>query len=131
MRLVSDDGLAVATIWQEARGEIYTGKVAVAEVIRNRVKAKYSCDGTVADCVMRPLQFSCWNNYSPSRAVALSLDDADPVVAECLQAWQESATSNLTDGANHYFNPKLVHPDWAAAAQKVTPIGNHYFVRMP
>ena len=119
------------TIWQEARGESYSGKVGVGEVIRNRVKLAWQGQNTVAGVVLYPLQFSCWNNYSPSREAAGQLDDTDPIVAECIKAWAESETSNLTNGATHYFNPKIVHPAWANAlgATVQVPIGNHIFVK--
>src|SRR5690242_9293677 len=77
MRLISDTALAAVTIWQEARGEAYAGKLAVAEVIRNRIKERYASDGTVAGTVIRPKQFSGWNSSDSNRIPSLQIDDGD------------------------------------------------------
>lgn len=46
--VISPDALGICTLWQEARGEPYQGKVAVGEVIRERMRRRYASDGTVA-----------------------------------------------------------------------------------
>ena len=129
MRLVSDDYWAIATIWMESSGEPYEGKVAVGEVIRNRTATKFFSNGSVPDTVLRPSQFSCWNATSPRRGLAAMLDGSDPVVMDCGKAWVESAESELTNGANSYFNPTWVHPDWANGKPTVQ-IGNHLFFKL-
>ena len=62
MKLFDDDALAIATIWQEAEGEPYDAKVAVGEVIRERMRRKYNSDGTIAGTVGRRFQFSAFND---------------------------------------------------------------------
>lgn len=44
--LVPDDTWAILTIIGEAAGEPYVGQLAVAEVIRNRMRQRYASDGT-------------------------------------------------------------------------------------
>lgn len=131
MRLIPDTALAVITIWQEARGESHEGKVAVAEVIRNRMKAMYSSDGTVAGTVARRWQFSGWNTDDPSRAQSLQIDDDNPVVQDCLRAWREANTdgTNYAKGALLYLNPRAVPvlPAWVRNSDRVAEIGNHVF----
>lgn len=134
MRLITDRSLAVVTIMQEAAGETYAGKLAVAEVIRNRMHRKYSSDGTVAGTVLRPLQFSGWNAQDPGRVRNAKLDDDDPIVQECVKAWDEAmAGSDTVKGAVLYYNPdpKLVPvtPDWAMphSAREIAHIGHHVF----
>lgn len=134
MRILSERALAVVTIYQEAQGELYAGKLAVAEVIRNRINQKYSSDGTVAGTVLRPLQFSGWNAKDPGRVRNAKLDDADPIVQECAKAWDEAmAGSDTVKGAVLYYNPdpKLVPvtPDWAMpdSAKEVARVGRHLF----
>src|SRR5574337_170238 len=84
MRLVSDDALAIVTIYQEAAGEPYAGKLAVAEVIRARMRRCYASDGTVAGTVLRAWQFSGWNTDAGAvRIMSLQIDTNDPVVQEC------------------------------------------------
>lgn len=129
MRLVSDDLLGIVTLFQEAEGESYPGKVAVAEVILRRTARRYMSDGTVAGTVLRPFQFSGWNTGSTNRIRSLKLNDDDPAVRECIRAWNHAkAGSNTTGNAVHYFNPELCFPDWARGAEVVAEIGNHRFV---
>ena len=130
-RLVSEEALAVITIWQEARNEPQEGMIAVGEVIRNRMKQKYSSDGTVSGTVLRPLQFSGWNAKDPSRIKSLKIDDDDATVKKCLAAWLLSGTgTNHAKGAVLYYAPAVVSmPDWAKpdVAEKVAEIGGHHF----
>jgi spore germination cell wall hydrolase CwlJ-like protein len=133
MRLVSDTALAAITIWQEARGEPYEGKLAVAEVIRNRMRAHYASDGTVAGTVLRPRQFSGWNSDDLNRVPSLKLDDGDRVVADCVRAWKEAAEQN-TDVAKRallYYAPALALPSWAKGCVEVARIGRHLFLIPP
>ena len=129
MRLVSDLALAVITIFQEARGESFQGKIAVAEVIRNRMRMKYSSDGTVVGTVLRPYQFSGWNTQDPNRIPAMRIDDTDPVVQECVQAWHQSENSSFVGQAVLYLNKSIVHPlpNWARDDKEVARIGAHTF----
>lgn len=131
MKLVSDDNWAIMTIWGEARGEDYLGKVAVAEVIRNRMKRKYSSDGTASNTCLKKLQFSCWNHDDPNRLFMAKLDDEDPIVRECIKAWEESKTTNLTKGAVLYCNLKVLDyiPSWAKMENQTVVIGRHNFFR--
>ena len=130
-RLVSEDALAVITIWQEARNEPFEGLVAVGEVIRNRMRLKYSSDGTVSGTVLRPLQFSGWNAKDPSRIKSLRIDDEDKVVQKCLAAWELSGTGTThANGAVLYYAPAVVDmPFWAKpdVAVQVAEIGGHRF----
>ncbi|TFG62814.1 MAG: hypothetical protein E4H32_05290, partial [Nitrospirales bacterium] len=61
----SEDILAALTIYLEARGESFAGKMAVAAVIRNRMHHKYHSDGTVKGTVLRAKQFEPWIGRSP------------------------------------------------------------------
>lgn len=128
MRLISDFALAVICIWQEARSEPNEGKVAVGEVIRNRMKKKGQ---NVAQVVLAPLQFSGMNAHDVNRVPSFQIEDTDPVVVSCANAWLVSATSNLTNGALNYFNPKTSDPMWASELQNPVMIGSHLFGIVP
>lgn len=130
MRLIPDTALAAITIWQEARGEPYEGKLAVAEVIRNRMRERYASDGTVAGTVLRPRQFSGWNSEDVSRIPSLKIDDGDPIVAECIRAWKEATEKNthIAKRALLYYAPALALPGWAKGSLEVARIGRHVFL---
>lgn len=134
MRLISDDIWAVLTIKMEAGGEPMDGKIAVAEVIRNRIERKINCDGSLVSCVLRPFQFSCWNTDSLARIHTATTDSNDPVAQECMKAWHHAmlGASQLTQGATHYYNPKIVQkPMWVPGYIKTVTIGQHDFYRVP
>ena len=128
-RIVSDDIWGILTVYQEASGETYLGKVAVAEVILRRTAQKLSSDGTVASTVLWPKQFSGWNSTDPTRIKSAKLCYDGPKSQDCLNAWQEAKQgSNYTKGALYYYNPKLVKPDWAKDMKIVVEIGKHVFL---
>lgn len=130
-RIISDDEWAIMTIAQEAAGESYDGKVAVAEVIRNRTAQRYASDGTVAGTVLRTMQFSGWNAGDPGRIRNAKIDDTDPVIVDCARAWRAAkAGSNTVRGAVLYYNPSIIRtPKWARPehATQVAEIGGHVF----
>lgn len=81
----SDDILAALTIYLEARGESFAGKMAVAAVIRNRMIHKYHSDGTVKVTVLRAKQFEPWIGRSP-KEVRFNLKNRK--MQERLLAWK-------------------------------------------
>jgi|SRR3990172_1204590 len=128
MKLIPDDIWGILTVWQEARGEPYIGKVAVAEVIQRRAKLKYSSDGTIAGTVLKPYQFSGWNTNDPNRILAAKADRLDPLIIECIKAWEEAkGGTNFTNEAVLYCNLKVCSPAWANKSIVVAEIGNHTF----
>lgn len=123
---LSDDELAALTIYLEARGESFAGKLAVAAVIRNRMQLKYQSDGTVRGTVLRRRQFQPWNRRTPEQ-VPFDLDKAR--LRDSLLAWRLVQDGrNIVDGAVLFYNPNLVQtPDWATKTSKVAAIGRHEF----
>jgi len=113
--------LLALTVLGEARNQSYQGKVAVAQVVRNRMDAKKL---SVADVVLAPWQFSCWNPEDPNKlflteTIAKQAGNVQPGLwEECVQA-AESALGiprevDPTGGATHYCTVDL----WASAASK-------------
>lgn len=128
MRLVADDLWGIMTVAAEAGGEPMAGKVGVAETIRNRLRVHHLGAKTVADVVLAPLQFSCWNSHDPNRLRAAVLDDTDQVTRECIEAWNMAkAGSETVRGALFYVNPALASPKWIAAMREVARIHHHVF----
>jgi N-acetylmuramoyl-L-alanine amidase len=127
-QLIPEDNLAAMVIRDEAGGEPYEGKVAVAEVILTRTAKKFQSDGTVTGTLLWPYAFSGLNTTAPHRTVLFKVDDQDPTLMECFQAWETAkAGSSLSNGADSYFNPSVVTPKWAAQASHVVDIGRHSF----
>ncbi len=122
----SDDTLAALTIYLEARGESFAGKLAVAAVIRNRMNYKYHSDGTVKGTVLRPKQFEPWIGRHPKD---VKFDPTNRKMQESLLAWNLVQDGrNIVDGAVLFYNPHLVRtPRWAQVNRKVATIGGHEF----
>ena len=122
LRVQDPTVLLALTVLGEARNQPFQGKVAVAQVVRNRMDAKKL---SVADVVLRPFQFDCWDPEDPNR---LFLDEAIRTQAgnikpeglweEALQAAESALGSprevDPTGGATHYVVAEL----WASAAAK-------------
>jgi spore germination cell wall hydrolase CwlJ-like protein len=135
-RMFSDEAIAVATLWAEARSEPLEGKVAVAEVILNRMKMSYFSNGTVAGTVFRPLQFSCFNHDNKWRNVIFELDWDSPAVKECREAWRLAQAGPKTVGDAVLYHTiaqpagtKVWPPRWATdpRVQPVKTITRHIF----
>ena len=89
------------TLYGEARGESHTGKIAVANVVMNRValasKHPHFGDGTAAGACKAPWQFSCWNAADPNSQIINDVDDNDPVFADCLDIAQTACDGQLDE----------------------------------
>ena len=122
----SDDTLAALTIYLEARGESFAGKMAVAAVIRNRMNHKYHSDGTVKGTVLRAKQFEPWIGRAPEE---ITFNPGNRKMQESLLAWNLVQDGrDVVGGAVLFYNPTLVNtPRWAQVNRKVAKIGGHEF----
>lgn len=133
--------LGISCLVGEAAGEGRPGMVAVAEVIRNRMERKYSSDGTVAGTVLRPKQFSCFDESWRVRLFQLRWNHPDVIQAR--QAWEiafaevDGERSDTVRGAVLYHTIKdpgrkvapVWPPRWATSPGVVTTavVGGHVF----
>jgi N-acetylmuramoyl-L-alanine amidase len=139
---VSDDLYTLArTIYGEARGEPWAGKLGVGWAIRNRVDADLHGDGKpdwwgegYAAVCLKPYQFSCWNAKDPNRPKLLTVTTSDPDFRECLAAAtgvMSGVEPDPTGGATHYKVSTLKWPrDWGAQKPPLAVIGAHTFYRL-
>lgn len=113
----NDLHLLAKCVHAEARGEPYTGQVAVAAVILNRVKSS-SFPNTIAGVIYQPYAFTAVNdgqiNLSPNSSAYKAAQDA-------LNGWDP------TYGCLYYYNPKTATSSWIWSRQTVITIGNHVF----
>ena len=109
--------LLARVISAEARGEPYSGQVAVGAVILNRVEHP-SFPNTIAGVVYQPGAFTCMVDGqfnepvadSAYRAARAALNGADP-----------------SGGAIYYFNPDTATSAWIWSRPLITVIGKHRF----
>lgn len=113
----NDRYLLAKVIYAEARGESYTGQVAIGAVVLNRVKDS-RFPNTVAGVIYQPWAFTAVNdgqiNLEPNQKAYQAADDA-------LNGWDP------TYGCVYYYNPQTATSKWIWSTKKVTQIGKHVF----
>lgn len=115
----SDIYLLAKVIAAEARGESYTGQVAVGAVVLNRVRHS-SFPDSISGVVYQSGAFSCVNdsnwNIAPS-------DTAKKAANDAINGWDP------TGGAIYYYNPAKTSNAWITSRPVITTIGNHVFCK--
>jgi|TARA_Y100000310_G_scaffold132889_1_gene131817 spore germination cell wall hydrolase CwlJ-like protein len=124
--------LMARTVWGEARGESFAGRVAVAWVIHNRVRIGGWWGSTIGEVVLKRGQFSCWNEGDPNRRRMMQVDRDDRAYVGCVNAVVTTSfldrADDPTNGATHYHS-RFVRPYWAERMTETARIGNHVFYR--
>ncbi len=115
----SDIYLLAKVIEAEARGETYTGQVAVGAVVLNRVKSS-SFPDTVSGVVYQKGAFSAvtdsnWS-VSPTATSKKAAQDA-------INGWDPSG------GALYYYNPAKTSNKWIRTRPVIITIGSHIFCK--
>ncbi len=115
----SDIYLLAKVIAAEARGESYTGQVAVGAVVLNRVDSA-SFPDTIAGVVYQKGAFSAvtdsnWS-VSPDSTAKKAAQDA-------INGWDPSG------GALYYYNPDKTSNKWIRTRPVITTIGKHLFCK--
>lgn len=115
----SNVALLAKAIYSEARGEPYTGQVAVGAVILNRVKSS-KFPNTIAGVVYQKGAFTAVDdgqiNLTPNRTARKAAQDA-------LNGWDP------TYGAIYYFNPNTATNSWIWSRPVTVVIGKHRFCK--
>lgn len=123
--------LLALMIWGEARGEITKGKHAVAHVAMNRLYADSWYGHTLRDVLLKPYQFSCFNDRGGNNPVWGIR--SDNIWHRCLLiALQvlDGRSSDPTNGATHYHAKSIV-PGWVSSMVHTVDIQNHKFYCTP
>jgi len=113
----SDLYLLAKCIYAEARGESYTGQVAVGAVILNRV-ASSKFPNTISGVIYQRHAFTAVSdgqiNLSPDKTAMNAAQDA-------INGWDP------TYGCLYYYNPAVATSSWIFSRKTVTTIGKHVF----
>ncbi len=109
--------LLAKVISAEARGEPYSGQVAVGAVILNRVNHP-SFPNTIAGVVYQKGAFTCMVDGQINQ----------PVAASAYRAAREALNgSDPSGGAIYYFNPNTATSSWIWSRPLIKVIGSHRF----
>ena len=115
----SNVNLLAKAIYGEARGEPYTGQVAVGAVIMNRVKSS-KFPNTIAGVIYQSGAFDAVSdgqiNLTPDATAKKAAQDA-------LNGWDPSY------GAIYYFNPNTATNKWIWSRPLTVTIGKHRFCK--
>lgn len=111
--------LLARLVYGEARGEPYTGQVAVAAVVLNRVKSS-SFPNTISGVIYQSGAFDVVRdgqiNLTPNSTAIKAAQDA-------LNGWDPSY------GAIYYFNPATATNKWIWSRPMTVTIGRHRFCK--
>lgn len=129
-----------ATLVGEAEGTDAQGKLAVAQVIMNRVASPKFPNDVTSVCLQHQ-QFSCWNDGSARYRTML-----DPQLYTSEVAWTQCFIAavqamfhlvpDVTGSADHYLNPVVTRrirgdgtlPSWYDENKVTARIGDHVFL---
>lgn len=115
----SNLNLLARVIYGEARGEPYTGQVAVGAVVMNRIKSS-SFPNTLSGVVYQSGAFDAVKdgqvNLTPN-------DTARKAAQDALNGWDPSY------GAIYYFNPSTATNKWIWSRPMTVTIGKHRFCK--
>lgn len=115
----TDLNLLSRVVYSEARGEPYTGQVAVAAVVLNRVSSS-SFPNSIAGVVYQSGAFDAVSdgqiNLTPDSTARKAAQDA-------INGWDP------TYGCIYYFNPSTATSKWIWSRPQVLTIGKHIFCK--
>ena len=115
----SNVNLLARLIYGEARGEPYTGQVAVGAVVMNRVKSS-SFPNTISGVIYQSGAFDAVRdgqiNLTPDSTAKKAAQDA-------INGWDPSY------GAIYYFNPSTATNKWIWSRPMTVTIGRHRFCK--
>ena len=111
--------LLARLIYGEARGEVYTGQVAIGAVVMNRIKDS-RFPNTISGVIYQSGAFTAVSdgqiNLSPNSTATKAAQDA-------LNGWDPSY------GAIYYFNPNTATNKWIWSRPVTVVIGKHRFCK--
>ncbi len=113
----TDVNLLARLISAEARGEPYSGQVAVGAVVLNRMRHP-SFPSTMSGVIYQKGAFSCLDDGQFNQPVA---ESAYRAARDAINGWDPSG------GAIYYFNPATATSSWIWSRPLIVVIGKHRF----
>ncbi len=115
--LSNDVELLARLISAEARGEPYSGQVAVGAVVLNRVKHP-SFPNSLSGVIYQNGAFTCMTDGQWNQTVS---ETSRKAAKDALNGWDPSG------GAIYYYNPSTATNTWIRSRPVMTRIGLHVF----
>jgi N-acetylmuramoyl-L-alanine amidase len=113
-----EKNLLARLVRAEAESEPYEGKVAVAEVVLNRVESR-EFPNTIKDVIYAPGQFQPVSNGEINK----------PASSDSIKAVNEALTKNRNVGTKslYFYNPEICTSHWLDDRPTTFVIGHHVF----
>lgn len=115
----NDIQLMANAVYGESRGEPYTGQVAVAAVILNRVQSA-SFPNTISGVIFEPRAFTA---VADGQIWLTPNETAKKAVIDAINGWDP------TGEAIYYFNPATATSGWIWGRPQIKKIGKHIFCK--
>ncbi|MFD6440767.1 spore cortex-lytic enzyme [Peribacillus sp. NPDC060186] len=115
----NDIQLMANAVYGEARGEPYTGQVAVAAVILNRVESA-AFPNTISGVIFEPGAFTA---VADGQIWLTPNERAKEAVVDAINGWDPSGN------AEYYFNPETATSKWIWSREQIKRIGKHIFCK--
>ena len=115
----NDVNLLARVIYGEARGEPYTGQVAIGAVVLNRVRSS-SFPNTIAGVLYQPGAFTALVDGQFSLEPE---ESAKRAAVDAMNGWDPSG------GAIYYYNPEKSTSEWIFTRETIAVIGSHVFAK--
>ena len=117
--------IAIQTICYEAQTEPYSGQLAVARVIRNRMLKRSK---TAFEVCLQPRQFSCWNKDDHNYKVIKGVIKGrlwEVCIGVAIVVMQSAEKHNPVVGVKHYYDKSLDSnpPYWAEEGEYMAVYG--------
>lgn len=113
----NDIQLMANAVYGEARGEPYTGQVAVAAVILNRLDSA-TFPNTISGVIFEPRAFTA---VADGQIWLTPNETAKKAVLDAVNGWDP------TGNALYYFNPETATSKWIWSRPQIKRIGKHIF----
>jgi len=115
----NDIQLMANAVYGEARGEPYTGQVAVAAVILNRLDSA-TFPNTISGVIFEPRAFTA---VADGQIWLTPNENAKKAVLDAINGWDP------TGNALYYFNPDTATSAWIWSRPQIKKIGKHIFCK--
>lgn len=127
-----DQWMAAVCVWREARGTHADAMLGVLWVIINRAKhprRKFYGGPNMADVVLQPKQFSCFNPKDPNAAKLPG--SADLQFGPITDLVASPGLADPTFGATHYYSdPIATIPSWVDPSKHTVDILPFHFYKL-
>jgi spore germination cell wall hydrolase CwlJ-like protein len=107
--------------------------ISVGHVVLNRMKRPARFGRSLEEVIYSPSQFSGVNSNEWNKVSSGKLNEEEQ---EIYKRYLQLASGILrgdiadpTNGADHYYNPKLVNPSWAKDMDKMSSTEGHVYLK--